>query len=142
MCRFVETSCSLELLLVQPRSTAVSVGRARQVLIASLHEINFPPMRSFNKLSNGVSHMQMFADVSEIQHLDHSAIARRCTEIVVRSINAATWRIFSRFLYKNEGEEVKLGAHFWYCRKVHNFLIPVNLFQYLEQFSHKSTEYC
>jgi len=50
------------------------VGRVRRVLVAPLRELNCSPIRPFNKLSNGVSHMQNDATVSEIQRLEPSAI--------------------------------------------------------------------
>jgi len=56
------------------------------MLIAPLREINLPPNRPFNKLSNGVGllHMQIDAAASEMQRLKHSAVATGCTEIVVK----------------------------------------------------------
>jgi len=47
------------------KRTAIAEGRARRVLVAPLREINLPPVRLLNKLSNGVSHMQINATVSE-----------------------------------------------------------------------------
>jgi len=41
--------------------------------------------RRVQKLFNGVSHMKINAAVSEMQRLDHNAIARVCTEIVVKA---------------------------------------------------------
>jgi len=40
------------------------------VLIVPLREINSSTIRPFHKLSNGVSHMQINAAVSEIQRLE------------------------------------------------------------------------
>jgi len=54
----------------------------------------------FNKLSNGLSHMQIKAAVSEIQSLEQSAGARGCTEIVVKSVNMHRFRIFYLELYQ------------------------------------------
>jgi len=54
------------------RGTAIAVGRARRLfIIAPLRKINLPRIRSFNTLSNGVSHIQIDAAVSEIQSLEH-----------------------------------------------------------------------
>jgi len=44
----------------------MAVGRHHWVLIAPLREINLPPIKPFNKLSNGASHMQIDAAVSEM----------------------------------------------------------------------------
>jgi len=41
------------------------MGRACQVLITPLREINSPPTRPFNMLSNGVSYLQVDAARSE-----------------------------------------------------------------------------
>jgi len=68
------------------------VGCARLVLIASLHEINLPPIRPFNKLSNGVSHMQIDQVVAEIHRFEHSKIVL-CTEMVIKSVNMHRFRI-------------------------------------------------
>jgi len=55
----------------QTRGTAIAVGHTRRALIAHLREINLPPIRPSNKLSNGVSQMQMDAAVLEIQRFEH-----------------------------------------------------------------------
>jgi len=60
----------------QTRGTIIALGRDRRVLIAPLREINLLPIRPINKFSNGLSHMQIDADISEIQRLEHIALAR------------------------------------------------------------------
>jgi len=61
------------------RGTAFAVGRTSRVLIALLREINLPPIRPLNKLSNGVSQMQIDVGlaVSEMnRRMQQSAKAR------------------------------------------------------------------
>jgi len=60
------------------RSPGVDCGSAQNKLAFN---------RPFNKLSQGASHMQIDAAVSEIQRLEHNAIRRGCTEIVIKCIN-------------------------------------------------------
>jgi len=45
---------------------------------------NVLPIVPFNTLSHDASHMHINAAVSEILRLQHNAIARGCTEIVVK----------------------------------------------------------
>jgi len=59
------------------------VGCAYRVRIVPLREMNLPLLpfnMLFNKLFNVVSHIHINAAVLEIQHLEHIAIARACTE--------------------------------------------------------------
>jgi len=58
---------------------------------APLRVINLPSIEPFNKLSNGVSHMQISAAVSEIQRLEHG---EGCKDIVGKSINMRRFRNF------------------------------------------------
>jgi len=56
-------------------SYAETVQRKHGQRTSNRDEINLPPIRSFNKLSNGVSHMQIDAAISKMQCLEHCAIA-------------------------------------------------------------------
>jgi len=72
---------------IKTGDTAIAVGHIRWMLIALLHLMNLLPIAPFNRLSNGASHIQINATVSEIQRWERNAIARMCTEVVVQSVN-------------------------------------------------------
>jgi len=61
-----------ELINIITRGTAIVVGRTSRGLIAPFCKINLPRIRSCNTLSNGISHIQIDAAVSEIQLFDTS----------------------------------------------------------------------
>jgi len=64
-----------------------------------------PPIASFNKLSNGASHMQINTAISEIQRLEYSAIARACTEIVVKCVNVYWFTKLVSRLFSEQSDE-------------------------------------
>jgi len=56
------------------RSMAIAVGRTRRMLISPVRKIKLPQFRPCNTHSNGISHMQIDATVSELQWLKYSVV--------------------------------------------------------------------